>query len=107
MSSLSNMVQAVKRYLWTPRSAYKYWDTTTRQRTPKTSTVHRNHDLEREMDGMEMQPLTRVVARQNQVEGMHRTGTEEEWQLEGEGNWGRSWINCDGVRVVENDVWWS
>lgn len=59
------------------------------------------------MDGMEMQPLTRVVARQNQVEGMHRTGTEEEWQLEGEGNWGRSWINCDGVRVVENDVWWS
>ena len=108
-SGLGKTIETMKRYLWIPFNAYKHRDVkTSPQSTSKTSTVRRRSRREEAQDDIELQPLTRVAARQedgNRGEE-NRMGTEGEFVLERESSWGRSWVNQEGVRVVENDVWW-
>ncbi|KAF9692575.1 hypothetical protein EKO04_009536 [Ascochyta lentis] len=106
---LGKIIKQVKRYLHMVRSAHKYRSRPSLQEADtqsKPSPSGREESFsamdERVLDDMGLCPLTRVSARRDEVE----VGGQDEWRLEGEFSWGRSWVNWEGVRVVENDVWW-
>ncbi|KZM23002.1 uncharacterized protein EKO05_0008243 [Ascochyta rabiei] len=106
----SNIIKDVKRHLHMPRSVRKFWAPHT-QSDPQTSrggeTGKRSGAVDgRVLDDMGLCRLTRVSARRDEVE-TREAGGQDEWRLEGEFRWGRSWVNWEGVRVFEKDVWWK